>query len=373
MFDPGSTALGATAAETEGSVEVDNWVVVVFVAATVSDFSGDDVVMVGTVFSVVVGGVEVVGLTVSVGGVDVSASASTGVTLTEVVGGGGVQAAAGGAAVVSEDCPGSDVTWACAATSVGGCAIVIGTVVVVTPPVASPGEVSAGGVVTVGVAASLSDVVELDFTVLVCAVFTVDGFDGLAWVVDAGFCEVAVGLGRVTETSQTAGGVEVTAGAEDAAVSGVASVFSAVATLSAFDAVGVAVVIIAAGSADADDAVGGRRASGVACVMVLAESGCGDFTVVETEKEFGSVGVGEAVETTVGGFTDVDEAGGAAAVMGMVAHVDVLTEDAEHPWVDAGSRHRVGAELTTPLGVDEEAATESGEDTQTKAETGVEA
>lgn len=138
-----------------------------------------------------------------------------------------------------------------------------------------------------------------------------------------------------------------------------------------FDTILVAVVVSVVGSVGgetAGDAVGGVEATGVAAVVVLAESG--PVLTVDDSEVFGSTAASEAAETTGVGFTpagvdDTVPAGGdgAVAVTRVVAHVDRLTEDAV-----SGA----GAELTTSV----EKTTGEGEATWgtvwSEAEAGVE-
>lgn len=126
-------------------------------------------------------------------------------------------------------------------------------------------------------------------------------------------------------------------------------VVTAGASFAIFDTVVVAVVVVVVGSVDggaAGDTAGGVEATGVATVVVLAESGPVVLTVVDRE-EFGSTATSEAAETTSVGFTPagVDDtvlAGGdgVVAVTRVVAHVDRQTEDVVSV---------AGAELTTSV------------------------
>lgn len=139
------------------------------------------------------------------------------------------------------------------------------------------------------------------------------------------------------------------------------------ASLAAFDALVAAVVVAAVGSAEgeaAGDTLGGVEATGVATVVVLAESGLVVLTGAGSE-EFGSTAASEAAKTTSAGLSPaavddtVLEGDGAVVAAAVVAHVDRLTEDAAS---------EAGAELTTSVAT----ATGKGDVTWSEADTDVE-
>lgn len=245
-----------------------------------------------------------------------------------------------------------------------------GVLVVVTSVLALGEE--GGGVCTVdgaifllgGVVEVTSDVVGLEFDMLVCT-----GAVGLNWAVcSGGDAAVKVGFG------EAAGGVEVKT-AETCCVvftavvvvSDFTVVVTAGASLAVIDALVAAVGVVVVGSAEgeaAGDTLGEVEATGVATVVVLAESGRVVLTGADSEG-FGSTAASEAAKTTSAGLSaaavgDTVLAGGDGAVAaGVVAHVDRLTEDAA-----SGA----GAKLTTSAGTD----TGKGEVTWSEADSDVE-
>lgn len=245
----------------------------------------------------------------------------------------------------------------------------------------------AGGAVQVlsdmaGLAATVLGLVESDglaFSVVVIVVAVV-GEDA-----EVGFGEAVSGLVAVAETFWGAG-VDVTVGEAEVATSGadveddraevsftavvsvgtgLTVVVTAGVTFTVFDvtfgAAGTAVAATDAGTAltatGGDDTADGAVAAGVAAVVLLAESGPGVFTGVETEG-FGSVGALEAVCVgfTPGGVDVTVLAGGSGVVVVGVAvtaaDVVSVTEDAEETWVNAVSKlwAVAGADVLAAIG-----------------------